>query len=202
MLTRCLELFAVVRDVLLAALAVLLALPRWCRPWRVAAAFGRAYGMTLGAIWPLARRVAAINLARAYPGVSRAEARRTTWACLASLGQGVAEGLQFARRFRNGSDGWRDLIEIEDRDLERRILDDPRPKIFVTAHLGSWEVAMAIAGLRAGERGAAIVRRIDNGFLDAIVRRVRARRQSQWIDKAGASAAALGRLRRGDSVAL
>src|SRR5262245_38951370 len=144
MLTDCLKLFAVVRDVLLAGLAVLLAVPLWVLPWRTAAVVGRAYGLTLGAIWPLARRVGAINLARAYPGVSRTEARRTTWACLASLGQGVAEGLQFARRFRSGADGWRDLIDIEDSDLERRILDDPRPKIFVTAHLGSWEVAMAV----------------------------------------------------------
>ena len=191
------------RDLLLAALAVALACPIWVLPWRPAALIGRAYGVALGALWPLARRVGAINLSRAFgPALSRAEAQRAVWESFGSLGQGVAEGIQFARRFKNGQAGWQDLYEAEDPDLERRMLDDPRPKIFVTAHLGSWEMATGIVGLRAGDRGAAIVRRIDNVFLNAIIRGVRLRHASQWIEKKGAAAMALARLRQGDSVGL
>ena len=202
-MTRFFIPFIVVRDLVLAALALTLAFPLWVLPWRAAAALGRGYGFVLGALWPIARRAGAMNIARAYgPAVSRAEARRAVWQSFGSLGQGVAEGIQFARRFKNGESGWQRLYEAEDPRLERQILDDPRPKIFVTAHLGSWEIATGIAALRAGDRGAAIIRRIDNIFLNAIVRRVRLRHASQWIEKKGAAARALERLRRGDSIAL
>ena len=70
------------------------------------------------------------------------------------------------------------------------------------AHLGSWEMTAAVLAQRFGERGAAIVRRVDNPFLDALVKRVRLDRPGQWIEKRGATAAALARLRAGDSVAL
>ncbi len=203
LLTRLATPIVWVRDLLLAALVLIVAAPLWVLPWRAAAAVGRAYGLAFAALWPLARRVGAINLARAYgPALSQAEVRRAVWACAGSLGQSIAEGIQFVRRFKHAPAGWRDLYEVEDPDLERRILDDPRPKIFVTGHLGSWEIAIALAGLRTGDGGATIARRIDNVFLNAIVRRGRVRDPSQWIEKSGAAAEALARLRRGDNVAL
>ena len=55
----------------------------------------------------------------------------------------------------------------------------------------------AVLARRFGERGAAIARRVDNPFLDALVKRVRLDRPEQWIEKRGATAKALARLRAG-----
>jgi KDO2-lipid IV(A) lauroyltransferase len=59
-----------------------------------------------------------------------------------------------------------------------------------------------LAGLRAGGRGAVVMRAVDNPFLDAALRAVRLGRAQRWIDKRGAVAAALEELRRGESIAL
>lgn len=182
---------------------VVVMLPIWLLPRRAAVAVGRIYGSVAGACWPPARRVAMINLRRAYgPSMTGAIARRWTRQIFGNLGASVAEGLQFARRIGRSADGWESAYEPEDPALERRIVDDPRPKIFVTGHLGSWEVATMLAGLRVGSNGAAIARHIDNPFLDAIVRRIRWGRGSQWIDKRGATMEAQARLDRGHSVAM
>jgi KDO2-lipid IV(A) lauroyltransferase len=190
------------RDFALAVLAVVAVLPLWCLPWRAAATLGRWYGRVAFLCWPLGRRAGMINLRRADPSMTRAGARTVTRAVFESLAQGIAEGLQFGRRYKDGRDGWDRCYQVEDPALEARILGDPRPKIFVTGHLGSWEIAAMVVGIRMGRRGAVIVRRVDNPFLDAVVRFARLRHPSQRIDKRGAVDEALTRLRRGDSVAL
>jgi KDO2-lipid IV(A) lauroyltransferase len=191
------------RDLVLAAVVVTVMSPLWFLPGAAAARLGRAYGMVAYWFWPLGRRTAMINLRRAYgPSMTRDRARRATRCVFRSLGQSIAEAIQFARRFKDGQPGWDAVYRAEDPVVERGVLADPRPKIFVTGHLGSWEVAAMLAGLRAGDKGAAIARRIDNPFLNAIVRRGRLRRASQWIEKKGAGAEALRRLQAGESIAL
>jgi len=187
-----------VRDLLLAVPVALVGLPLWALPWPLAARLGRFYGRCAELGWPLARRVAMINLRRAL-GLEREAARRFTREVFAHLGESIADGIQCARRRGAALD---DLYRVEDPALERKMLADPRPKVFVMAHLGSWELTAAIAARRFGERGAAIVRRVDNPFLDAVVRRVRLERPDQWIEKRGAASIALSRLRAGSSIAL
>lgn len=193
-----LRLLLLARDLLLTLPVVLLALPLWALPWPLAARLGRFYGRTAALAWPLARRVAMINLRRAL-GLERADARRFTFEVFAHLGQSIADGLQCARRRGSALDA---LYRLEDPALAARLLADPRPKVFVMAHLGSWEMTAAVLARRFGERGAAIARRVDNPFLDELVKRVRLDRPGQWIEKRGATAGALARLRAGDSVAL
>ncbi len=210
---RLLYWLLLVRDLLLTLPVVLLALPLWALPWPLATRLGRFYGRAAAIGWPLARRVAMINLRRAL-GLDRAAARRFTFEVFAHLGQSIADGLQCARR-RNSAlaataataaigaiDALDVLYRIESPALAARVLADPRPKVFVMAHLGSWEMTAAVLARQFGARGAAIARRVDNPFLDALVKRVRLERPGQWIEKRGATAAALSRLRAGDSVAL
>jgi len=189
-------------DLFLTAVVLAVAAPLWFLPWRRAVALGDFYGRCAGLFWPIARRAALINLRRAYgPAMDRARAARWTREAFGSLGRSIAEGVQFARRFKNGEDPG-ERIDVEDPELEARILADPRPKIFVTGHLGSWEVAIGSAARRAGGSGAVVIRRIDNPFLNAVVRRLRLSRGSEWIEKRGASSEALRRLRAGENVAL
>jgi KDO2-lipid IV(A) lauroyltransferase len=118
------------------------------------------------------------------------------------LGQSIAEGIQFARRFKHRPAKVRCLYECEDPQLERRILDDPRPRIFITGHLGSWELAAGLAATQTGRPGAVVVRQVDNRFLNALWRSVRVRTDTEWIEKRGAAGEALARLRRGEDVAM
>ena len=175
-----------VRDLLLTLPVVALALPLWALPWPLAARLGRFYGRAAAVGWPHARRVAMINLRRAL-GLDRAAARRFTFAVFGHLGESIADGLQSARRRGAELDA---LYRLEDPELVARVLGDPRPKLFVMAHLGSWEMTAAVLARQFGARGAAIARRVDNPFLDALVKRVRLERPGQWIEKRGATAAA------------
>ena len=196
---------AVVRlplDLFLAGIVLLVALPLWWLPWTLSCALGRVYGYAFAWSWPLARRVATINIARAYGDrLSPRERRRLFWAGFASMGQSVAEGLQFARRFKGRKSAPAALCEIEDPALLHRLASGG-PVVFVTAHLGSWEVAAGVASILSRHRGAIIVRSIDNVFLNAAVTRIRFDGTTQWIEKRGAVLAALARLRAGDSVGM
>lgn len=188
-------------ELLLTALVVIAALPLGLLPRRGALALGRLYGLLAFVCWPGARRVAMLNLHRAL-GLDRRAARRLTARVLAELGASLGEGVCFARRYRSPRSPWREAYRAEDEELERRILADPRQKVFVTAHLGSWEMGAMILARRFGERGAFIVRRVDNPFLDRLVRRLRLESESQWLEKRGGGGRALARLREGHSIGL
>jgi Kdo2-lipid IVA lauroyltransferase/acyltransferase len=178
-------------------------LPIWFLPWNAAVRLGRVYGWVVGLAQPTARRAAMINIRRAYgPLVTRPSARRAAHRVFANMGQSLAEGIQYARRVE--PDGQVAAIhwEAEDRLLEDRVLMDSRPKIFLTGHFGSWELATILAGLRQGGRGAVVARRVDNRLIDLLLRRLRFPRQFDVIEKRGASRAALERLRAGESVAM
>lgn len=128
------------------------------------------------------------------------QAERAVTDVFQNLAQSLVEAIQVARRMRRDDD-LDSLWDSEDPALAARLLADPRPKIFVTGHLGSWEVAMMILQ-RAIGGGAGIARRVDNRWLDRLVKRVRLDDPAQWIEKQGASSIALERLRSGESVAM
>jgi KDO2-lipid IV(A) lauroyltransferase len=184
------------------AFAVLLvAAPLWALPWPAALALGRWYGYAAFLVYGVGRRTSQINLRRIYgPALGRADARRRTVRVFGSLGQALAEGLQFSRRFANGSPGWDRLFDIEDPPLHQRVVSESRPKVLVTAHLGSWEMSVMAAGLRTG-KGAAMMRRVDNPFVERLLPWARLS-PARLIDKRGGTGAAIAQLQQGGNVAL
>lgn len=194
------DLLIALRDLFLTALVLPFLAPLWFLPWRAACRAGRWYGRVAFLVWGEGRRCGMINLRRAYPQMSSAEARRSVRAVFENMAQSIVESMQFVRRYRRG-DGWQSLYRVEDPALAARILADPRPKIFVTAHLGSWEVAIQILQRLLGG-GAGIARRVDNRWLDALVKRLRLDHPSQWIEKRGGASEALKRLKQGESIAM
>lgn len=189
------------RDLLLTLLALPFLLPLRVLPWGAACALGRLYGLAAWAVLGKDRRAGLVNLRRAYgPSMTRRAAGRAVREVFTGLGRSLAEGIRFSALAARG-DFWEKAYDVEDPDLEARILADPRPKVFVTGHLGSWEVAMQIIDRRLDGRGAAVARRIDNPFLDALAARVRSG-GGRVIEKRGAVAPALAALRSGTSVAI
>ncbi|KAA0255031.1 MAG: hypothetical protein EDX89_06965 [Acidobacteria bacterium] len=186
-------------DAILALLALLVLLPLAYLPWRLSRALGRGAGRLFLLFWPSARRVAALNLRRAYgESMTPSRARRLTARCVASLGEAIAEAAQLFRLARGGGDPVR-LFTIEDPALAERLLSDPRPKVVVTGHLGSWEANGLVLSHVAGG-GAAVYRRIENVFLDRLVARAREAFGGRGIEKRGAAREALAELRAGRSV--
>jgi KDO2-lipid IV(A) lauroyltransferase len=180
---------------------VVLGAPIWLLPRPVALRLGRYYGYAAFALYPAGRRTGQINLRRIHgEAISRDDARRQTLQVCGSLGQAFAEGVQYSRRFAGGAAGWDGVFDIEDPELHQRVVSEPRAKVFVTAHLGSWEMALMAAGLRLG-KGAVLMRRIDNPFVEWLLHRAR-QSPVPLIDKRGGAAAAAATLERGDSVAL
>lgn len=198
MLRRIVDMLVSLRDLLLTALALPFLLPAWFLPWRAACVLGRFYGSVMFVVWGKGRRAAMINLRRAFgTAMTRDRARRDTLAVWRNLGQSVAEGMQAARRYRTPEE-WAALVVPEDPELVGRILADPRPKIVATAHLGSWEITALVLQRLVG--GSGIARRVDNRWLDALVKRVRLEEPSQWIEKQGGAGEALRRVERGENV--
>jgi Kdo2-lipid IVA lauroyltransferase/acyltransferase len=198
---RIVDLSISIRDLFLAAVVVIVLAPLWFLPWRASCWLARRYGLVAFLFWGKGRRAGMINLRRAYgTSMSRHDARRSIATVFSNLAQSMAEAMQFVRRFGRG-DRWRTIYRLEDRELAQRILDDPRPKVFATGHLGSWEVAILLLQ-RTLRSGAGIARRVDNRWLDRLVKAVRLEDPSQWIEKRGGAAEALRRLRKGESVVM
>lgn len=190
------------RDLLLTLVALPFLVPLRLLPWNAAGRLGSLYGLAAWAVLGTSRRAGLVNLRRAFgPSLSRAEAGHAVRAVFASLGRSLAEGIRFSALPGRADGSWRALYDAEDPGLEARILADPRPKVFVTGHLGSWEVAMQMLDLALEGRGAAVARSVDNPFLDALLRRVR-RGDGALIEKRGAVGPALAALRSGTSVAV
>jgi KDO2-lipid IV(A) lauroyltransferase len=82
------------------------------------------------------------------------------------------------------------------------LLQGQRPKIFITGHLGSWELAIAAAAIMSKSKGGVVLRRVDNPFLHWILLRLKMRTQEEWIEKKGAIDHCLQKLQRGESVVL
>jgi len=76
-----------------------------------------------------------------------------------------------------------------------------RGLLFLTAHLGNWEIASGLFGM-LGVRIDPVFRHPENPFLDRLLRRIRLQTQGHFIEKRGAVRIMLERLEKGINVGL
>lgn len=185
---------------LVTLVVVVLVLPLLLVPHRMAGWIGRWYGNIAYAFYGPGRRAGVINLRRAFgPEMTYTRARRMTRQVFGSLGQAVAEGLWCLRPGGAAVVQSARIVE-ETPAVRQRVLADPRAKLFLTAHLGSWDLAIIRARVLHG-RGAVVQRTFDNRVLQALLEWARSP-LGDTIAKRGAAGAALDRLRQGQSVAM
>ena len=160
----------------------------------VARALGRAAHALAGGL----RRTGLRNLELAFPEMGQAERERILRGTFESLGRQLGEVSQFPRAT---PERLREVAEYDSEDV--KLLDVARERgrgvIFLTSHLGAWEM-LCFAHSALYEPLSFLVRPLDNPRIDRMVERLRTRFGNRPIDKGAAARTALRLLRQGGTL--
>ena len=162
----------------------------------------RAFGITLGllayALYPRLRRVGLRNLQLAFPDKSRKEKKRILRGVYVNLGRQLAEFCLFPRYTR---DNVSQVAVYE--GFGNFAAADARGKgvVFLTAHLGAWEVS-SFAHSLYGHPMDIVMRPLDNPYVDAMVDHYRTLHGNRTFPKQDFARGLLTALRRGETVGI
>ncbi len=168
------------------------------RPWAIC--LGRGMGRIAYRLPLKLRRTGERNLEIAFPAMSRQEKQRLLRGCFDSLGRQLAEFSQFPRTSRARL---RQIIDYDQVGLAhlREAEQNGRGVIFLTGHLGAWEVLSF--GWSALEYPLSfLVRPIDNPRIEEMIEKVRTRFGNIAIDKKSAARQALRLLRQSGTLGI
>ncbi|HZE71610.1 MAG TPA: lysophospholipid acyltransferase family protein [Pyrinomonadaceae bacterium] len=163
---------------------------------RVGEALGRLGYFFTGRL----RRTGERNLQIAFPELTDEERRRLLVRSFESLGRLLAEFSQFPKL---RAEQLRQLIEYDEVGLShlRQAEADQRGVIFLTGHIGAWEVLSF--GWSALEYPISfLVRPLDNPLVEEMIERIRTRFGNRAIDKKSAARQALRVLREGGTLGI
>jgi KDO2-lipid IV(A) lauroyltransferase len=138
------------------------------------------------------------NLELAFPEMDEAERKQILRGTFLSLGRQLGEVSQFPHVTLERI---REVAEYDSEDV--KLLDVARERgrgvIFLTSHLGAWEL-LCFAHSALYDPISFLVRPIDNPRIDAFVERLRTRFGNRPIDKKAAARAALRLLKDGGTL--
>jgi KDO2-lipid IV(A) lauroyltransferase len=167
-------------------------------PRPIAVGVGRALGRAAYAVARGLRRTGARNLELAFPDMNERERERILCGSFQSLGRQLGEVSQFPRatpeRLRAVAEYDREDVKLLNAARERG-----RGVIFLTSHLGAWEM-LCFAHSALYEPLSFLVRPIDNPRIDRMVERLRTRFGNRPIDKKAAARTALRLLKQGGTL--
>jgi len=180
-----------------AAARITLAALGWT-PRRAAFALAELLAGCVYRLTPGWRRVARRNLALALPELSPARRKRIVRGVYSHLGRVL---LAVARMPRLNPRNIGDWIEYEGFENFEQALRAGRGVLFLTAHLGNWELS-AFAHALFGHPMHVMVRPLDNPWLDALLERRRTLSGNQTIRKQDSVRAIVRALRNNDAVGI
>jgi KDO2-lipid IV(A) lauroyltransferase len=161
---------------------------------RVGRALGRSAYKLAGGL----KRTGLRNLEIAFPEMPLAERERILRGTFESLGRQFGEVSQFPRAT---PERLREVAEYDGEDV--KLLDVARERgrgvIFLTSHLGAWEM-LCFAHSALYEPLSFLVRPLDNPRIDRMVERLRTRFGNRPIDKGAAARTALRLLKQGGTL--
>lgn len=167
-------------------------------PRGAAVALGRSLGLAAYALAGGLRHTGMRNLELAFPEADEDERKKILRGTFRSLGRQLGEFSQFPHISR---ERLREVAEYDSEDV--KLLDVARERgrgvIFLTSHLGAWEL-LCFAHSAFYEPISFLVRPIDNPRIDAFVERLRTRFGNRPIDKKAAARAALRLLKDGGTL--
>jgi KDO2-lipid IV(A) lauroyltransferase len=153
-------------------------------PNRLALRLGAAGGRLICAIDGRHRRIVQEQLRMAFPEWSTSQIRRISRACYEQFGRSTAE---FARLGRADRESILSNVTVEGREHLDQALAAGRGVLFLTAHLGNWELMAVVCNL-LGYRLYPVARPLDNPWLNRLIDRIRSRYGSTVISKKEESA--------------
>lgn len=167
-------------------------------PRAAAVALGRFTGRLAYALAGKLRRTGERNLEIAFPEKSSAERERILRNSFVSLGRQLGEFSQFPRAT---PESLRALVEYDGIEILHEAERRGRGIIFLTPHLGAWEV-LSFAHSALFNPISFMVRRLDNPRVEELTDRIRSRFGNRSIDKKSAARAALKLLREGGTLGI
>ena len=162
----------------------------------------RAKGIVLGLIVYLLfgrlRRVGMRNLALAFPAMNRRERRRILRGTYISLGRQLAEVCLFPRYTRENVS---QIVVYEGFENFERAFARGKGVLFLTAHLGAWELS-AFAHSLQGRPLAIVMRSLDNPRVDRLIQSYRTMHGNRTVDKDDFVRGLLAAMRNGETVGI
>ncbi len=167
-------------------------------PRPVARAIGITLGLSVYAVHGRLRRVGLRNLALAFPEMSLRERRRLVRGEFISLGRQFAEVCLFPRYTRENVSR---VVVYEGFENFERAYARGKGVLFLTAHLGAWELS-AFAHSLQGHPLSIVMRSLDNPYVDALLHRYRTMHGNRTVDKDDFVRGLLAAMRAGETVGI
>ncbi len=162
----------------------------------------RAQGIVLGLIVYLLfgrlRRVGMRNLALAFPDMNHRDRRRILRGTYVSLGRQLAEVCLFPRYTRENVS---QIVVYEGFENFERAYARQKGVLFLTAHLGAWELS-AFAHSLQGHPLAIVMRSLDNPRVDRLIQSYRTLHGNRTVDKDDFVRGLLAAMRNGETVGI
>ncbi len=145
------------------------------------------------------RVIAQENLGRAFDGqLSLGAIGRLTRSTFVNLGRTVVETCRIPKIDR---DNFRQFIRIQGYENFHKAKDRGKGVIYITAHLGSWEL-LPLASALMGDPLYIVARPLDNRYLDRAINDLRASWGTRVLAKKRAMPTLVGALHRGESIGI
>jgi KDO2-lipid IV(A) lauroyltransferase len=167
-------------------------------PRPVARALGISIGLLAYLCYPRLRRVGMRNLEIAFPNTTTSEKKKILRYVYQNLGRQLAEFCLLPRYTSENMekvaiyDGFENFAEAEARG---------KGVLFITAHLGAWEVGSFVHSLH-GHPLNIVIRPLDNPYLNSMVDRYRTLHGNSTLPKQDFARGLLSSLRRGETVGI
>ena len=169
------------------------ALPRW-----LARAIGISIAWTVYFLHVRLRHVGMRNLALAFPEKSRRERARILRGEFTSLGRQLAEVCLFPKYTLENIDK---VVVYDGFENFERALARGKGVLFLTGHLGGWEVSSFMHSLH-GHPLHIVMRSLDNVYLDRFMRHYRTMHGNSTVDKDNFVRGLLSAMKKGETVGI
>lgn len=170
---------------------------RWI-PRSIARGMCIALALLIYHLHPRLRRVGLRNLELAFPKMTAQEKRRILQGVFASLGRQLAE---FCRFPRYTADNVSQVAVYDGFQNYRDAAARGKGVIFLTAHLGGWEISSFVQSL-IGYPLNIVIRPLDNSYLNRLVDRYRTMHGNRTFSKQDFARGLLSSLREGETVGI
>jgi KDO2-lipid IV(A) lauroyltransferase len=167
-------------------------------PRPLARFFGISLAWTIYLLHVRLRKVGLHNLAMALPEKSHREHRRILRGVFTSLGRQLGEVCLFPRYTRQNVNK---VVVYDGFENFERALARGKGVLFLTAHLGGWELSSFSHSLQ-GYPLHIVIRPLDNPYLDGLIREYRTMHGNSTVDKDDFVRGLLAAMKSGETVGI